>query len=361
MKLNTETVRVLIMAGGTGGHVFPALALARELKRRNCVVEWLGTRAGIESRIVPAENIKLHCIEVSGIRGKKLQAMLLAPFRITSAISQARHVLKSFMPHVVVGLGGYAAGPGGIAAWLQRIPLIIHEQNARAGTTNRILAPFARRVLSGFPAALKRAEWVGNPVRREIGEIPEPSVRLPHQAAGINLLVLGGSLGAQALNQTVPAALQIMPADVRPQVVHQCGEKGLGITQTIYGEAGVEADIRPFIDDMAEALAWADLVICRAGALTVAELCAAGVASVLVPFPYAIDDHQTANGQWLVQQGAATMYQQNVLSAVTLQQAIMQFISDPERIVNMAMAARELARPDAADKFADICLELAHV
>lgn len=358
---STERIRVLIMAGGTGGHVFPALALARELQSRDCVVEWLGTRVGIETRVVPAEKIRLHCIDVSGIRGKRLQAVLKSPFRIIASIRQARAVLKAFMPHVVVGLGGYAAGPGGIAAWLQRIPLVIHEQNAKAGTTNRILAPFAQRVLSGFPVALKTSQWIGNPVRREISQIPTPDKRLPHRASRLNLLVLGGSLGAQALNQLVPAALEMMPGDVRPNVVHQSGEKGLEATRTYYSSAGVEGDIRPFIDDMAEMLGWADLVICRAGALTVAELCAAGVASVLVPFPHAVDDHQTANGQWLVKQQAAFLYQQNVLDAETLQQVIMQFINKPEQITRMAIAARELAKPDAAEKFAEICLELAHV
>lgn len=356
-----QNIRVVIMAGGTGGHVYPGLAVARELMARGCDVAWLGTRRGIEARVVPEAGIPIHYLEIQGVRGKGVSSVVGAPLKIFKAVNQVRKWFAQNRPQVVVGLGGYAAGPGGIAAWTMGIPLVIHEQNARPGTTNKILRRFAKRVLVAFEHALPKSLWVGNPVRADISEITEPATRLPAASSQpLRLLILGGSLGAQAINELVPQALKNIAPEQRPHVTHQTGEKHLQATQQHYRDHAVQANIVPFIEDMAEALAQADLVICRSGALTVAELSAAGCASILVPFPYAIDDHQTANAQWLVDHKAALLRQQKDLTAEELTGLIKEFSHNRTGLIAMATAARAVAKPHATQVFADTCLEVAH-
>lgn len=356
--MRTDTIKILVMAGGTGGHVFPALAVARELLRRNCDVVWLGTSAGIEARLVPAAQIPLHFLDIRGLRGKGLRPLVMAPWKILSAVGAAMRLLKQLQPQMVLGMGGYASGPGGIAARILGIPLVVHEQNARAGTTNKWLAKIATRVLTAFPQVLPRGEWVGNPVRDEIAAIPEPQERLRGRVGPVHILVLGGSLGARALNEIMPAAAAQLPADAA-QIRHQTGENHLAATLALYQKHAVTAEVTAFIQDMAEALAWADLVVCRAGALTVSEISAVGVPAILIPFPHAIDDHQTANGNWLVACGAAELRQQSELGVEQLQELLMALIQQPERRLRMAQAARTVAKPDATRLCADICLEVA--
>ncbi len=350
---------ILIMAGGTGGHVFPALALARTLREQSVEVIWLGTRRGIEARVVPAEGIAIEWLSVGGLRGKGWRTRLAAPWRLSVALWQALGVMRRRRPRVVVGLGGFVTGPGGIAAWLTRRPLLIHEQNAVAGFTNRALAPLAREVLEAFPGTFApkvHARTIGNPVRREISALPGPGQRLARQASVVRLLVIGGSQGAVRLNTVVPYALA--RAAVRFQVRHQAGERWSAACRDSYAGAGVAADVQPFIADMAEAYGWADLVICRAGALTVAELAAAGVGAVLVPFPAAVDDHQTCNARLLVRQGAAVLIPERELTAERLAGELERLCADRGRLIEMAERARSLARPEAAAEFAERCVQL---
>ena len=353
-------LKAVVMAGGTGGHVFPALSVAQVLRDRGVEVCWLGTRRGIENDLVPKAQIPLRFIEVEGIRGKGLSSLLKAPFLLLKALWQALGVLNKEKPDVVVGFGGFASGPGGLAARLKGKSLVIHEQNAVAGTTNKLLSKIASRVLEAFPSSLKNAQQVGNPVREEIARISPPEQRYAEREGAIHLLVLGGSLGAQAINEMVPQALAQLPREKRPHVWHQSGKAHGAKTSAIYTQQQVEARIEPFIDDMAAAYAWADLVICRAGALTVSEVTAAGVASVLVPFPHAIDDHQTKNGEWLVDNDAALVKQQRDLNADVLSNVLEELMSDRHRLMSMAKRARALSRPEAANQVADICLEVAH-
>ncbi|MFY0665280.1 MAG: undecaprenyldiphospho-muramoylpentapeptide beta-N-acetylglucosaminyltransferase [Natronospirillum sp.] len=344
--------RILIMAGGTGGHVFPGLAVADRLRELGHEINWLGTGRGIENELVPAADYPLHRLTVTGVRGSGPVARLLAPFRIAQSIWQAMRILRAFKPAVVLGLGGYASGPGGIAARLMRIPLVIHEQNAVAGTTNKLLSRFANAVLCGSPKAFApnvTCKVVGNPVRASMGSIAPPAARGLAMHAPLRLLVLGGSQGAQAINQLVPAALKLIPVDQRPSVRHQAGKANVESTQVAYSEANVSADIVPFIADMAEALSQADLVIARAGALTVAEIAAVGVSSVLIPFPYAIDDHQTENARSLVELGAATVLPQADLTAGQLAQVLREQLQ-PEALLNRAAAARAAGKPDATEQ-----------
>lgn len=356
-----EPRRVLIMAGGTGGHVFPGLAVAEVLRQRSIEVSWLGTRRGVEAELVPARNFPIFYIEVAGLRGKKgLAGKVKAPWLLFKALWQALGVLRRYRPNVVLGLGGFASGPGGLAARLLSIPLVIHEQNGVAGTTNRILNRFASRALEAFPDSLSSAEHCGNPVREEISEIPPPAERFSQrQAEPARLLVLGGSLGALAINRILPKSLAAMPENLRPQVLHQTGRDHLERTREAYTEADVEADTHAFIDDMAEAYAWADLVLCRAGALTVSELTAAGLGAILIPYPHAIDDHQTVNGQWLVDHKAAILIQQSQLSETTLCALLSDLLGDQPRLQAMAEAAYALRQPRAAQRVADVCQELA--
>jgi UDP-N-acetylglucosamine--N-acetylmuramyl-(pentapeptide) pyrophosphoryl-undecaprenol N-acetylglucosamine transferase len=351
----------LIMAGGTGGHVFPALALARELRARSWQVVWLGTRRGLEARLVPAEQIAVEWLSVSGLRGKGTLIWLSAPLKLTRALLQALAVIRRRRPSLVVGLGGFVAGPGGVAAWLSRRPLLIHEQNAIAGFTNRCLAHLARRVLTAFPGSFApqvRAQVVGNPVRHEISDLPPPAQRFAQRAGPMRVLVVGGSQGAARLNAMVPFALARAAATLQFEVQHQSGERWIDAARRNYAEAGITARLQPFIEDMAAAYGWADLVICRAGALTVSELAAAGVGAILVPFPAATDDHQTRNAAFLVNDGAAVMIAERELSAERLAAELLQLCSGRGRLLAMAERARALARPRAVQELADACVEL---
>ncbi len=310
---------ILVMAGGTGGHVFPALAVAETLRARGERVVWLGTRAGIEARVVPAADFAIEWLSVQGLRGKGITTLLLAPFRFARACWQALRLLRRLRPKAVLGMGGFASGPGGLMAWLLDIPLILHEQNSIVGFTNRILGRFANRSYIAFPSAAERlpqSECIGNPVREDIVANDDPESRLrARRGAPMQLLVIGGSLGAAALNRFLPDAIACLDRESRPRVRHQCGEKHVDQCIRNYRDAGVEADVTAFIDDMQQAYTWADLVVCRAGALTVAELSAAGVGSLLVPFPYAVDNHQFFNAQYLEREGAAEIMIEAELSS----------------------------------------------
>jgi UDP-N-acetylglucosamine--N-acetylmuramyl-(pentapeptide) pyrophosphoryl-undecaprenol N-acetylglucosamine transferase len=353
---------VLIMAGGTGGHVFPALALARLLREQSLEVVWLGTTRGLEARVIPAEGIVLERLSVGGLRGKGALAWLGAPLRLSIALAQALIVMWRHRPLIVVGLGGYVCGPGGIAAWLTRRPLVIHEQNAVAGFTNRCLAHLARLVLEAFPGSFGRdvhARLIGNPVRRDITALPPPSVRFAGRTGPIRILVIGGSQGATRLNAVVPFALKRLSGWLAFDVRHQAGERWIDAGRASYAQAGVRADVRPFIEDMSEAYGWADLVICRAGALTISELAAVGVAAVLVPFPNAVDDHQAYNAQYLVREEAAVLVTDRELTAERLAAELQRLCAGRGRLLAMAERARLLARPRATDELAAACLELA--
>lgn len=347
--------RVLIMAGGTGGHVFPGLAVARALIDAGAEVEWLGGGKGIENRLVPAAGIMLHRLPTAGLRGKGLLAKLGGALKAMRAVLQARRLLRQRQPALVVGFGGYAAGPGGLAAWLQRIPLFLHEQNAVPGTTNRLLAHRAQRVFSGFPVAInsREAEWLGNPVRDEIAALALPEKRFAGRKGALRILVLGGSLGAKAINECLPEALAQMAK--RPECRHQTGADHIDSVREQYALHQLEAKVEPFIDDMADALGWADLVICRAGALTVSELSCAGLGALLIPLPHAIDDHQTENARWLTRNGGGEWWPQSQLSPRTLA-AYLDKLSR-EQCLLWATAARSVAKPGAARQLAEACCE----
>ncbi len=358
--MNTERP-VLIMAGGTGGHVFPALAVAERLQAHGAPVVWMGTRRGLEATLVPKAGIPVEWIGVAGLRGKNLRQRLLTPIMLSQALWQAGTVLRRLRPPVVLGMGGFVSGPGGVMSRLLSIPLVVHEQNAIAGMTNRWLARIARRVMEAFPGTFspeRRATTVGNPVRASIAELPPPAERFAGRMGPRRLLVLGGSQGALALNQLVPQALARLPESERPEVWHQAGGQLHEAAQAAYREAGITARLTPFIEDMAEAYGWADLVLCRAGALTIAELAAAGVGAVLVPFPFAVDDHQTANAHFLERDSAALVCQQAALTAERLVALLRELLSDRDRLLRMAEAARRLAQADAAEQVARACLDL---
>jgi UDP-N-acetylglucosamine--N-acetylmuramyl-(pentapeptide) pyrophosphoryl-undecaprenol N-acetylglucosamine transferase len=355
--------KVVIMAGGTGGHVFPGLAVARQLQAEGVEVHWLGTRKGLESRLVPEAGIPLHFISISGLRGKGIKDILWAPFRLMVAITQSLRIINSLKPDVVLGMGGFVSGPGGIASWLLRRPLVVHEQNARAGLTDKWLSRVASKVLEGFPdtfAAGKKVVTTGNPVRLEIARLLSPESRLPGRNNALHLLVIGGSLGASAINELVPKALARLPEEQRPTVLHQAGDKHLEMTQKAYDAAAVRADVTPFIADMGKAYEWADIVVCRAGALTIAELCAAGLGAILIPYPHAVDDHQTANANYLVKHGAALLIQQAALTEDGLAEIIKELSQSPAKRMAMAHAAYELRKVDATTKVLEICGEICH-
>lgn len=355
-----KETRILIMAGGTGGHVFPALAVADKLRESGVKVEWLGTERGIESTLVPKAGIKLNYLDIAGLRGKGAKAWLKMPWQLSSAVWQASRVIRRFKPDAVLGLGGFASGPGGLAARMLGKPLVVHEQNAIPGTTNRWLAKMAVRRLEAFPNALPNAEQVGNPVRADIVALPEPQLRMQDREGAPRLLVLGGSMGALKLNELVPAALAGMDESQRPLVWHQAGRAHLSVASKAYADAGIDARVDAFIDNMAEAYGWADLVICRAGALTVSEITAAGLAALFVPYPYATDDHQTRNAEWLVSNHAAVIRQERELNTKLLRTELTALLSSPERLMTMAVNARSLAMPRAAERVAEICLEVAN-
>ena len=356
--------RVVIMAGGTGGHIYPALAIARQMREQGVTVTWLGTRRGMEARVVPEAGFPIRYVAVSGLRGKGMPGWLLAPFKLSFAVMQVLGIYLSLRPNVVVGFGGFVTGPGGFAAWLLRKPLVIHEQNAIPGFTNRILSHMAKTVLEAFKGSFPlttRAIYTGNPVRSDIAALIDPTTRINQHQGPLRILLIGGSLGAQALNEFLPKALATLSAEVRPVIWHQAGANKFEETRALYKSLHVEAKLAPFIDNMAEAYDWADMVICRAGALTLAELCAAGLGSVLVPFPYAVDDHQTHNAQHLVKAGAAILIPQTELSTEKLSMVLRDMITHGrEHLIKMAQAARSLSMPNANKRVAEHCLEAAH-
>lgn len=354
--------RIAVMAGGTGGHVFPALAVAETLRAQGMQVFWIGTERGMESRLVPEHGFELERVRVEGLRGKGLSQVVGAPFKVARALWQASQILRRRGPSVVLGMGGFASGPGGLAARALGVPLVIHEQNRVPGLTNQWLARIAARVFEAFPGSFppeRRAVATGNPVRETITDLPPPRERFAGRNGPGNLLVVGGSLGAKALNETVPAALALIPREERPRVRHQAGQQTLEIARQAYAAAGVEAEVTPFIADMAAAYAWADLVVCRAGALTISELAAAGVGSILIPYPHAVDDHQTGNARYLVDTNAAQLVIQRDLTASDLAQRLQQLLADRATLLAMAEAARAKAHPDAAERIAAACWELA--
>jgi UDP-N-acetylglucosamine--N-acetylmuramyl-(pentapeptide) pyrophosphoryl-undecaprenol N-acetylglucosamine transferase len=354
----SEPKILMVMAGGTGGHVYPAMAVADHLKALGWNIVWLCTEGGMENRLIANKGYQKAMITMRGVRGKGLLGWLLLPVKLSIAFAQSYKAIAHSKPSLVLGMGGFAAFPGGLMAWLLRKPLVIHEQNSVAGLTNKTLAHFAKKVLAAFPAAFgNKAVLVGNPVRSEITQVAAAEDRFKDRSGALRLLVVGGSLGAQALNEVLPKALaEIAPAQ-RPQVVHQAGEKHIATLQGNYQAAGVQAEAVAFIEDMAAMYAWADVVICRAGALTVAEVSAAGVASVLVPFPYAVDDHQTTNARYLSEAGAAILVPQtefSVAKVVTLLKDLSR-----ARCLDMAIKARALGKPEATQAVANVCMELA--
>jgi UDP-N-acetylglucosamine--N-acetylmuramyl-(pentapeptide) pyrophosphoryl-undecaprenol N-acetylglucosamine transferase len=348
---------VLIMAGGTGGHIMPGLAVADEMRAAGWDVVWLGAKGGMEERLVPPRGYRTAWIRARALRGKGLLSQLLLPANLLYSFWQSARALFRERPDVVLGMGGYVAFPGGMMAALLARPLALHEQNAIAGLANRVLARVADKVMAAFPDALRGAEWTGNPVRADIAAIAEPQARYAARSGPLALLVIGGSLGARALNDAVPAALACMPEAARPRVVHQAGAQHLEAVRARYAECGVTGEVLAFIDDMAARYAQADVVVCRAGAMTVAELAAAGVPGVLVPYPHAVDDHQTANARFLVAQNAALLLPQAELSPQRLADLLAGL--DRARLLTMARSARALGKPEAARVVADRCMELA--
>lgn len=344
---------LLIMAGGTGGHIMPGLAVAHEMRRRGWNVVWLGDPGRMEGRLVPAQGIELLPLRFAGVRGKGVDTLVKLPFTLLAACRQAYRVLREVRPDVVLGMGGYVAFPGGLMAALRRIPVVIHEQNAVAGTANRWLAKIARKVLVGFPGALPGALMVGNPVRREVAELPPAGQRYSERQGALKVLVIGGSLGAKALNEVLPQALAQMAAESRPVVVHQSGEQNIDAVRAAYVQAGVQANCVAFIDDMATALSQADVLICRAGAMTVAEVAAAGVAALFIPLPHAIDDHQTANARYLSECGGGWLRKQSEFSASWLAQWLTE--RTRHELLQVAVHAHEHARLNAAQQIADAC------
>ena len=348
---------LMVMAGGTGGHIFPGIAVAEELRGRGWRIVWMGNPDGMEARIVPARGYETAWVRFGALRGKGLVRKLLLPLNLLRGFWQALRALRRVRPDVVLGMGGYITFPGGMMAALLGRPLVLHESNSVAGLANRVLAKVADRVLSGFPEVLEKAEWLGNPVRADIAAVVPPAERMAGREGPLRVLVVGGSLGAAVLNETVPQALLRLPAEQRPVVVHQAGERQIEALRAAYARAQVEGDLRPFIADMAAAYADADLVICRAGALTVAELAAAGVASLLVPFPHAVDDHQTGNARFLADRAGAYLLPQSELTPERLAGILASL--DRGRLLQMAENARALAKPLAAVAVANACAELA--
>lgn len=361
--------KLLVMAGGTGGHVYPALAVAHALRDQGWSIDWVGTERGLEYRVVPANDIPLHCLAVRGLRGKGFLARLTGAARLLLAVVEAFGVVRRTQPDVVLGMGGYAAGPAGLAAWLLRKPVVIHEQNAVAGTTNRLLAPLARRVLCGLPGAFStnKATVVGNPVRADISALTQQTSDIPATFTTerpLRLAVLGGSLGSKPLNEAMPAALASLDPPVRSRLAvrHQCGPQHESATRALYADcADVAIEVQPYVEDMAAVYCWADVVVCRAGALTVAELAMSGTPSVLVPLPHAIDDHQTANARVLSNAGGAVLLPQAEMTSARLAQLLSDFVRAPQTLISMGEAARGSAFPNATQTVADVLQEVACV
>ena len=353
---------VLITAGGTGGHVYPGLAVARALQAQNIPVIWMGTEKGLEARVISEAGIEMVYLSVNGLRGKGLLTLVTAPFQLVKALTQSLFIMLKVKPSAVLGMGGFVAGPGGLMAALMGIPVVIHEQNAIPGLTNKLLSKVSKKILEGFPGTFKgkkNAVGIGNPVRLDIASLETPSKRLGDRWGHVHVLIFGGSLGAQALNEVVPMALGEVPMDKRPIVRHQAGKNKDTATIKLYEQMGVEAEITPFIEDMAEAYEWADIVICRSGALTVAELAAAGLASIMVPFPFAVDDHQTENAKYLSDSGAAILMPQDDMTKESLSEVLEELCGDRNKLIDMSIKARRLAKPEATEEVAAICAELA--
>jgi len=351
---------IMIMAGGTGGHIFPALAVAENLRARGWNIVWLGSRAGMEATLVTPRGYVMAWISMSGVRGKGFARVLVLPLQLLIAFWQSARAIFAHRPDVVLGMGGYVSFPGGMMASLFNRPLAIHEQNSIAGLANRVLAKLADRVLAGFPDAFGAATaviWTGNPVRGEVAAIAAPEQRYRARSGPLRLTVIGGSLGAQVLNETVPQALALLPAAGRPLVTHQAGVRQLAAAEANYQRAGVAATLTPFITDMAAQYAESDLIICRAGASTIAELAAAGIASVLVPFPHAVDDHQTHNARFFSERGAAVLVPQSEFTPHKLAGLLRGFTR--EALLGMAQQARSVSKPDATRMVAEACMELA--
>jgi UDP-N-acetylglucosamine--N-acetylmuramyl-(pentapeptide) pyrophosphoryl-undecaprenol N-acetylglucosamine transferase len=370
---NGRSVRALIMAAGTGGHIYPGLALAHALQARGGVIEWLGTPTGMEQRLVPAAGLNLRAINMRGVRAKGVLAWLKLPFMLLRAMWQSWRIVGEVKPTVVVSMGGYVAFPAGVVAWLKRIPLVVFEPGAHAGLSNRALSLFATRNIVGFPDTYaqvpkntiakllplpKNILWLGTPVREEIAELPPPAARMMGRTGALRLLIVGGSLGAQSLNTLIVDALALLPKDARPTVTHQAGVNNIEQLKAEYAKANVVADAVAFIDDMAAMYAWCDLVICRSGAITVAELSVAGVAAILVPLPHFVAEEQEANARFLVDRNAGVLVLQPETNAAKLSK----IISDctRARAIDIATRARALAKPDATAALTDVCEELSH-
>ena len=350
---------ILVMAGGTGGHIFPGLAVAEYLRICGWNVSWLGNQNGMEYRLVKSCDFPFEAVEFSGLRGKGLKAKLMLPINLMRACIQSWKIMRRLKPSVVLGMGGYISFPGGLVAKLLKRPLVLHEANSVAGSANQALARIAVRTLTGFPNTMANAEWVGNPIREEFDHIQKPALRYEQRQGPLSILVVGGSLGAAALNENIPAALKLISKDARPMIIHQAGDKHLADLQKRYADLGVEAKVLPFIDDMPSAYAQADLVICRAGAMTVSELSACGVASCLIPFPFAIDDHQTANAKFLADANAAILLPQKNLNPEDL--AFMIQNLNRTDLKEIALRAHALAKPHATLRVAEVCADCAGV
>lgn len=347
----------LVMAGGTGGHIFPGLAIAEVLRGQGWKVHWMGApHPSMESRLIPSKGFEFESVQFSGVRRKGKLTLVMLPFRLIQALTQSLKLIKRVKPDVLVGLGGFITFPAGVMGVVCGRPLILHEQNAVAGMANTWLAKISHRVFSSFPNALPKAEWVGNPLRAEFLNQDKPAQRFAERSGRLRIVVMGGSLGAQAINSVVPRALALIPVQVRPSVCHQGGEKHLKDLVDAYAQAGVEAELTAFIDNPAQAMAQADLVICRSGASTVTELSAIGVAALFVPFPFAVDDHQTANAKFLVEQGAGWLIAQNELSPQLLANQLQTMNRD--LLLQAANKAYGLRRTDAAEKIAQACNEV---
>lgn len=350
---------ILVMAGGTGGHIFPGLAVAEYLRICGWNVSWLGNQSGMEYRLVKSCDFPFEAVDFGGLRGKGLKAKIMLPVSLMRASFQSWKIMRRLKPSVVLGMGGYITFPGGLVTKLLKRPLVLHEANSVAGSANRALAKIAMRVLTGFPNTMEHAEWVGNPIREEFDRIAPPALRYEQRQGPLSILIVGGSLGAAALNENVPAALALIPQESRPQVIHQAGDRHIAELEKRYAELGVLADVRPFIDDMPTAYAQTDLVICRSGAMTVSELAACGVASCLIPFPYAIDDHQTANAWFLSDADAAVLLPQDFLNPQDLAQMIQNL--NRADLKEMALRAHGLAKPHATQRVAEVCADCAGV
>jgi UDP-N-acetylglucosamine--N-acetylmuramyl-(pentapeptide) pyrophosphoryl-undecaprenol N-acetylglucosamine transferase len=364
--INMSFKPVLIIAGGTGGHVYPALAVAEYLREQGIQLFWLGTKAGLESRVVPENNIQLFTISVSGLRGKKFSRWLISPFTLVWALIQSLQVILNLRPSAVIGMGGYVSGPGGIAAWLLRIPLFIHEQNSIAGLTNRLLSPFARTIMQGFPGTMHGSKVVttGNPVRKDIlhSAIPPVDRLAGRQKLPLRLLVLGGSLGAKVLNEMLPRVVNGLPEGVDVDIWHQTGRIHIDSTKSLYKKYRINSGrIVAYIENMAEAYLWADIILCRAGALTISEISIMGVASILVPYPFAVDDHQLKNAEYLSNMGGAVLIPQSEIDDSAIIKLICGFYKDRDALVQMAALSRQRALPNATRDIGNICLEAIYV